>query len=202
MPFKNSPVIERNKTLLNLPFKEEWTTTWGGDTKALNYPKSTTNWQNTCFVKGTKITMNNGRSKNIEDIKVGDQILSVNMETFKIESDIVQVIPESIEFYNKIKLQFDNDVVIYSSPHHPFYVKNKGWSVFDMNMAKKDLNFKIFQLEVGDIVYYYSEGKLKEIKLTKLINTDERVEMYNIKYVKKNNTFFANGVLVHNRYNN
>ncbi|SHJ27936.1 Protein of unknown function [Mesonia phycicola] len=38
-PFKESnlPKLERNKTKLILPFKEEWTVFWGGDTKELNY---------------------------------------------------------------------------------------------------------------------------------------------------------------------
>ena len=38
-PFKedNLPKLERNKTELILPFKQEWTVTWGGDTKELNY---------------------------------------------------------------------------------------------------------------------------------------------------------------------
>ncbi len=38
-PFKedNLPKIERNITKLILPFNDEWTTTWGGDTKELNY---------------------------------------------------------------------------------------------------------------------------------------------------------------------
>ncbi len=33
----NLPKIERNTTKLMLPFKGEWTVTWGGDTKELNY---------------------------------------------------------------------------------------------------------------------------------------------------------------------
>ena len=38
-PFKenNLPKLIRNATKLILPFKEEWTVTWGGDTKELNY---------------------------------------------------------------------------------------------------------------------------------------------------------------------
>jgi murein DD-endopeptidase MepM/ murein hydrolase activator NlpD len=31
------PKIDRNKTKMYLPFKEEWTVVWGGDTKELNY---------------------------------------------------------------------------------------------------------------------------------------------------------------------
>lgn len=38
-PFKerNLPKLERNTTEMILPFKEEWTVFWGGDTKELNY---------------------------------------------------------------------------------------------------------------------------------------------------------------------
>jgi len=38
-PFKeiNLPTIERNQTKMILPFKEEWTVFWGGDTKEINY---------------------------------------------------------------------------------------------------------------------------------------------------------------------
>lgn len=38
-PFKEDdlPKIERNSTKLILPFKDEWTVTWGGDTAELNY---------------------------------------------------------------------------------------------------------------------------------------------------------------------
>ncbi|MEN9907608.1 MAG: hypothetical protein RLZZ540_749 [Bacteroidota bacterium] len=38
-PFENNtlPKIERNKTKLILPFREQWTVLWGGDTKELNY---------------------------------------------------------------------------------------------------------------------------------------------------------------------
>ena len=38
-PFKEStfPKFDRNKTKLILPFKDEWTVIWGGDTKELNY---------------------------------------------------------------------------------------------------------------------------------------------------------------------
>lgn len=31
------PKIKRNKTKMSLPFKDEWTVVWGGDTKELNY---------------------------------------------------------------------------------------------------------------------------------------------------------------------
>ena len=37
LKYSNLPKLERNTTELILPFKEEWTIFWGGDTKELNY---------------------------------------------------------------------------------------------------------------------------------------------------------------------
>jgi len=51
-----------------------------------------------------------------------------------------------------------------------------------------------------DIVYYYEEGVLRTMELLSIEDTGEYVEMYNVEYVKKNNTFFANKILVHNKY--
>ncbi|WP_340067111.1 RHS repeat-associated core domain-containing protein, partial [Ascidiimonas aurantiaca] len=159
-------------------------------------------WTRTCFVAGTKILLKDGTSKNIEDIKIGDEILSVDMNTMKVEADQVLIVPEKDEKYNKIYMEYDNGYVNIASAHHPFFVKGKGWSVYDVELAKKDLSFEIKQIELGDIVYYYHDGTLKETKIIRIEDQKEEALMYNIKYVKKNNTFFANGILVHNRYIN
>ncbi|MEM6380690.1 MAG: M23 family metallopeptidase, partial [Bacteroidota bacterium] len=39
VPYKEPdlPKLERNQTKMSLPFQEEWTVFWGGDTKELNY---------------------------------------------------------------------------------------------------------------------------------------------------------------------
>ncbi|WP_201918705.1 DUF6443 domain-containing protein [Aquimarina mytili] len=158
-------------------------------------------WNRTCFIAGTKIIMNDGSTKNIEEIIEGDEILSVNMETMQIESDIVLIVPKKDEKYNKIYMRYDNGKENISSAHHPFYVKGKGWAVYDIEMARKDLTFEVKQIELGDVVLYHSEdGTLKETKILELTDLKEEALMYNIKYVKKNNTFFANGILVHNRF--
>lgn len=99
-------------------------------------------------------------------------------------------------------MEYDNGYVNIASAHHPFFVKGKGWSVYDVELAKKDLTFEVKQIELGDTVYYYDNGVLKETKIIKIEDQKEDALMYNIKYVKKNNTFFANGILVHNRYIN
>lgn len=71
--------------------------------------------------------------------------------------------------------------------------------MFDVEEAKTELTFKVNKMEVGDTVMYYENGKLKETKILELFDTGEMIEMYNVEFVEKNHTFFANGILVHNK---
>lgn len=75
----------------------------------------------------------------------------------------------------------------------------KGWAAFDLIEARKELSFKVEQLEHGDRLLVLENGELQEHKVIELRNTNESVEMYNVEYVAKNHTFFANGILVHNK---
>ncbi|WP_367890398.1 Hint domain-containing protein [Polaribacter cellanae] len=154
----------------------------------------------TCFVAGTMILMKDKKLKKIEDIVVGDEILSVDINTMNIEPDIVVAIPDKLKKYNMITAVFDNGISNTFSPAHPYWVKGKGWSVYDIEEAKKELSFNVKKIEVGDLVLYYSNDKLKETKILNLINQGKSTIMYNVEFVKKNRTFFANGILVHNKY--
>lgn len=152
-----------------------------------------------CFVKGTKVLMADYSEKNIEDIQVGDSILSVNISTMHIEPDVVVEIPNTIKEYRIIEASFDNGTLNRFSPAHPYWVQGKGWCVFDLEEAETELTFPVQQLETGDTVLFYENGALKETKILSLNDTGEYIDMYNVEYVKKNHTFFANGILVHNK---
>lgn len=54
-------------------------------------------------------------------------------------------------------------------------------------------------MKTGDIVLYYNKGKLEKTKILSIMDTNEYIEMFNVEFVKKNHTFFANGILVHNK---
>ena len=82
-----------------------------------------------CFPKGTKIIVFDGDkkvSKSIEDIKVGDIILSYNEKNGKKEQDKVvnTMTRKSEEIYS---LEFSNSNIIKCTREHPIYVINKGW---------------------------------------------------------------------------
>ena len=152
-----------------------------------------------CFIKGTKVQMADGSKKNIENIVIGDKILSVNIEKMLIEADIVVDIPNTMQEYPEIKAEFSNGIINYFSPAHPYWVKDKGWAVFDTEEAETELEFVVSQLERGDIVLFLENGNLVEVSITILEPTGKTIEMFNVEFVKKNHTFFANGILVHNK---
>ena len=62
------------------------------------------------------------------------------------------------------------------------------------------MTFTVAKMELGDTVYYYNKGVLKSTKIISLIDSEEYIEMYNVENVKKNHTFFANGIIVHNKF--
>ena len=58
-----------------------------------------------CFAAGTKVTMGNMTYKNIENIAVGDSVLTYNFKAKKLEVNIVQQIEDPIH-HRLIKIAF------------------------------------------------------------------------------------------------
>lgn len=163
----------------------------------LNYNKLIRGAIATCFAEGTEITMADGSLKSIEDIQIGDRVLSYNLETGKTESD------EVLELYsptnnNMMRMEFSDGTVIHSTFDHPYYVENKGWCSLKPEVTN-DLITNISdvgQLEEGDVCHLMKHGQLTEVVFvdSQRIPTFQRT--YTIKKLKKNNTFFAEGILV------
>ncbi|RTY83030.1 hypothetical protein EKL97_05640 [Flavobacterium sp. LS1P28] len=153
-----------------------------------------------CFVAGTKITMSNGNTTTIENVKVGDSILTYNIERQKIEIANVEkiVTPIHSEF---VELSFDNSITNTNTLDHPYYVKNKGWCSYDPELTLSNYGLHVKRYKEGDIVLHYDETKktTHEIRIKKLKLISKEQKTYNLQKVSKNHDFFANGILVHNK---
>ena len=160
---------------------------------------SSARWETTCFVKGTQILLDSGETKPIEEVKKGDVVLAVDISNMTIRRDTVCELPTKIKKYKKIKLITEDEKIVEFSPAHPFYVLGKGWSVYDLEEAKRELEFSVKKMEAGDTLLIYKKGELIPIKIISIEDTEEYVEMYNIENVKNFHSFFANGILVHNK---
>jgi len=168
-------------------------------TPIMDYQTNTSDGVTTCFVAGTKVKMADGSEKNIEAIEMGDLILSVDTSNFRIEVDEVLELPTVLKKYRKIKMVIAGETIVEFSPAHPFWVEGKGWAVFDKDEALIELEFEVSQLQTGDNVLLLLGDKLVKREILDLNDTGELVEMYNVENVKKNHSFFANGILVHNK---
>ena len=151
-----------------------------------------------CFVAGTQVlTSLDGETKNIEDMSIGDDVISydiVNNENYK--TSVTHTYKHS-SAYNMAKITCDDGTVLEMSESHPLYTKD-GW--------KSLTNYKGYPtLCVGDIVKTIDDWS--EITSIERYTLDEPTTVYtlNVKDINEeididtNDNYYANGVLAHNK---
>ena len=151
-----------------------------------------------CFVAGTEITMFDNTIKKIEDVKIGDQVKTMNTETMKIENNLVEEIASPVHS-DMVRLTFQGGENK-NTFDHPYYVKGKGFSSYKPALTQQRYGFSVAFLEVGDTVYRLdNKNKLIEEKLLNITEEIKEVQTYNLNRVSNNHNFFAGGYLVHNK---
>ncbi|WP_041715169.1 polymorphic toxin-type HINT domain-containing protein [Acetivibrio clariflavus] len=135
-----------------------------------------------CFTADTLVYTKDGH-KRIEDIKVGDQVYSVNVDTGEKGLKTVKQLFVN-ETYELIHIYVGYSQIKSTAPH-PFWVEGKGW-------------VEAGNLLEGDKVKLYS-GEVLEIKEIRRERLEEPVKTYNFE-VEDWHTYLVseNNVLVHN----
>ena len=151
---------------------------------ALQFAKSPNSF---CFIGGTFVLTSKGY-KVIEEIRIGDKVLSTDPETGDTTEKIV------LQTFERQTTEFVDvtigDETYTTTPEHPFYVEGKDF----VNAS---------ELEVGDkVVCYDTETdttETKEVEEVHNYETDEPVTVYNFE-VHEYHTYHVgeDGVLVHN----
>jgi len=150
-----------------------------------------------CFVAGTMITLADGSIKKIEDVVSGDIVSTFDLVLgIKTENVVNAVLSKTIN--EIVEYKFDNGEVLKCTFDHPIYVENKGWASFDSNLSNKSYSLEslVTTIEIGDSVKLFNG-------LTKIVNIsthNEETIVYNLQDIENNHNFFANNVLVHNRF--
>lgn len=149
-----------------------------------------------CFDAGTQILMANNTLKNIEDVNIGDKIISYNEITQNFEEDVIinTIIKENSDDLVYVKLS--NGIEIGMRAYHPL-LTTEGWKSLRPALAEtiKDLNTEISQLNIGDSLIGINENPT----IIKVINRDTPINhtTYNLT-VSKNHNYIANGAVAHN----
>jgi hypothetical protein len=141
-----------------------------------------------CLVYNTSITMADGTTKPVQDVRVGDSVLSVSskdnlFETGKFEKNIATVVGTySILTHNVISI--NNGLLVTSDSHMNIIKRDNVWS---LKTSK--------ELITGDIIIDIDGN---EIEITSVDSLSESQLVYNIS-VNKENLYFANNTLTHNK---
>lgn len=135
-----------------------------------------------CFVAGTKILMSDGSEKNIEDVRVGDEVWSHFGAQKVLEAGNTGL----VETRTLKTTGLDGSDVSYlkGSDKHPISTP-KGW----VNFEELEQGCEVFGIDSGMI-------PIKRIVQFNLRNKYPQ-EVYNLS-VENAYTYFANGILVHN----
>lgn len=156
-----------------------------------------------CFVAGTQILLENGLTKNIEDIVVGDYVMSFDLKNN--ESKISKVLNTFSKKIDKIvEYVFSDGNTLKATLDHPIYVIGKGWANYlgepeeYNNVSSEEIKatkkLEVEKIEIGDVVKLHNG----DVKLVNMDVIEESTLVYNLSEIEKYHTYFANNVLVHN----
>lgn len=151
-----------------------------------------------CFIAGTQVLMANGTSISIEDVKIGDQVISYNIDTG--ENYTVSVL-NTVVNKNSIKMAkviFDNGITLEMTDYHPLYTLG-GWKSITNHMGYETLMVGDIAKTVDgwsgitNIEQYELETPIKTYTLD-VIGLDEDPSRDD----NTHDNFYANGIVAHN----
>jgi len=147
-----------------------------------------------CFVKGTTVRMSNGTDKNIEDVKIGDKLLGQ-------DGNVNTVLNYDHWPLGGRDLIGINGSGPFKTPEHPLMTKD-GWKAYnsqDTIEQKPQIAHLMTNgnLEVGDEIQDI-DGNWVMVESLEVHNNEEEQQVYNF-MLDGNHTYYANGLLAHNR---
>jgi hypothetical protein len=149
-----------------------------------------------CFISGTEITLENGDVKNIEDIQIGDVVITLNEETQELEGKEVYEVLTPIHS-DLVTYKLEDGTEITSTHDHPYYTHDLELKSFDSDKTNNlyDLPMNVSDIKIGDTL---RKGEYGSEIIDIVINDRDETQTYLLR-VKDNHNYFANGILVHNK---
>ncbi|MCX2745495.1 hypothetical protein OO013_16565 [Mangrovivirga sp. M17] len=145
-----------------------------------------------CFARDTKIQMADNSIKNIQDLKVGDLVAQMNLETRDVTSARIEKL-ENVIHHRMITYQFESGLKITATLDHPFMIQNKGWASFLPSQSSQYKGFENIKTIVPGDLFITPDGFERLISLK--FEQGEQ-ETYTISKLSTGNNFIANGLVV------
>ena len=149
------------------------------------HPKDEDDLQNWCFKAGTQILTPNG-NKNIEDLQIGDAVISGSGQIQYVEDVKTRYATETC------KVKIAGMEPMYTTPEHPIlvHISKKTWQWVNASKLKTNDEVAIY----GDDEHLGTFIKTMPVEYSQ---PSEPYDVYNLT-VSNEHTFVANGVIVHN----
>jgi hypothetical protein len=150
-----------------------------------------------CFISGTKVLMEGGSEKNIEDVVIGDIVLSYNEEKGYIESKkVINTISPIHD--DLVKYSLSNGTNIVSTFDHTYYVNGLQLASHkpEWSNERYDLPSDVVKIKVGDLFNLSNGESVKIESIEELERVDTQTYIIS---VEDNRNFYANNILVHNK---
>lgn len=150
-----------------------------------------------CFAKGTKVQIDKKSAKNIEDLKIGDFVLTFDFTSKKTIPAKIEKL-DSVFHHNLVTYIFKSGLKITSTQDHPFLILNKGWSSLNPIQSGQYKGFeKINKIAVGDhFQTSINYDQLTYDELLKIEFLNDTQITYTICKLSNGNNFIANGFIV------
>ena len=151
-----------------------------------------------CFIAGTKILMSDNSKKSIEDLKVGESVISYDIDNGENYIAKIAALIINTNSTNMAKLTLDNGIELTMTDYHPIYTL-QGWKSITNHMNYDTLT-------VGDIVKI-NDGWAGIIAIDQY-ELENPITTYTLDVIGPNedpdrddnthDNFYANDIVVHN----
>jgi len=151
-----------------------------------------------CFVAGTQILLENGLTKNIEDVVIGDYVMSFDLKNNESKvSKVLNIFSKEID--KIVEYEFSDRSTLRATLDHPIYVIEKGWVNYlgepeSFEGTKPVKKLEVRKIEIGDVVKLHNG----DVDLINMKIIEESTIVYNLSEIETYHNYFANNVLVHN----
>lgn len=147
-----------------------------------------------CLAKGTQITMEDDMLKNIEDVKVGDVVLSYDLASKSYTKKKVKHVHKATH-KQLLRLTFAKGTEIVVTDDHPF-LTSTGWKSFNPKKTEGYKRYaKVAQYKVDDEFYFYGISSTNNTKLVSIAEIQSPQTTYTLE-LDGDGAFIANDMLV------
>ncbi|GAA0722173.1 hypothetical protein GCM10009430_24310 [Aquimarina litoralis] len=145
-----------------------------------------------CFAAGTKITMADTTKKNIEELRIGDEILSYNTSTTTYSTSVIKELANPVHD-QLITITFDDQSHITCTTDHPLLTSKGSWVSYHPAKTMRDYDYDTVELlEVGTILLGENQSK----RITSIAKDINEQLTYTIVELDNGTNFIANGIIV------